>query len=33
MIPEMGQFALALAWALALVQAVLGLAGAARGSD
>lgn len=32
MIPEMGQFALALAWALALVQAVLGLAGAARGS-
>ena len=32
MIPELGQFALALAMGLALVQAVLGLAGAGRGN-
>ncbi len=32
MIPELGQFALALALGLALVQAVLGLGGAARGN-
>ncbi len=32
MIPELGQFALALALCLALAQAVLGLAGAARGN-
>jgi len=32
MIPELGQFALALALGLALVQAVLGIAGAARGN-
>ena len=31
MIPEIGQFALILAFCLALIQAVLPLAGAARG--